>query len=73
VGGRDDNSIPSFKRKCLEASLVLLHCVQFNVVNLAVVRECLHKFPDWPPGTRTANGTALCHYMQLYRYFCEPV
>jgi hypothetical protein len=19
------------------------------------------KFPDWPPGARTANGTALCH------------
>jgi hypothetical protein len=26
-------------------------------------------FPDWPPGARTANGTALCHYMQLHRYF----
>jgi hypothetical protein len=19
------------------------------------------KFPDWPPGARTANGTAVCH------------
>jgi hypothetical protein len=19
------------------------------------------EFPDWPPGVRTANGTALCH------------
>jgi hypothetical protein len=27
------------------------------------------KFPDWPPGARTANGTALCHWVQLYRYF----
>jgi hypothetical protein len=27
------------------------------------------KFPDWPPGARAANGTALCHYTQLYRYF----
>jgi len=27
------------------------------------------KFPDWPPGARTANGTALCHYLQLYRCF----
>jgi hypothetical protein len=26
-------------------------------------------FPDWPPGASTANGTTLCHYMQLYRYF----
>jgi hypothetical protein len=27
------------------------------------------KFPDWPPGTVTANGRALCHYVSLYRYF----
>jgi ribosomal protein S16 len=33
------------------------------------MRGCIHKFPDWPPGARTANGTALCHYVQLYRYF----
>jgi hypothetical protein len=32
-------------------------------------QSMLQKFPDWPPGARTANGTALCHYMQLYRYF----
>jgi hypothetical protein len=25
------------------------------------VRECIQKFPYWPPGARTANGTALCH------------
>jgi len=25
------------------------------------VRGCIQKFPDWPPGTRTANATALCH------------
>jgi hypothetical protein len=24
-------------------------------------RGCIQKFPDWPPGARTANGTALCH------------
>jgi hypothetical protein len=30
---------------------------------------CNQKFPGWPPGARTANGTALCHWMQLYRYF----
>jgi hypothetical protein len=27
------------------------------------------KFPDWPSGARTANGAALCHQVQLYRYF----
>jgi hypothetical protein len=33
------------------------------------LRECIQKFPDWPPGARTANDTTLCHYAQLYRYF----
>jgi len=23
--------------------------------------ECIEKFPDWPPGARTVNCTALCH------------
>jgi hypothetical protein len=25
------------------------------------VRKCIQKFPDWPPGARTVNATALCH------------
>jgi hypothetical protein len=33
------------------------------------VRGCIQKFPNWPPGARTASGAALCHYIQLYRYF----
>jgi len=33
------------------------------------IRGCIQKFPDWPPGARTANGTALCHYVQLCSYF----
>jgi hypothetical protein len=36
---------------------------------MAAVRGCIQKFPDWPPGARTANFTALCHWVQLYRYF----
>jgi len=24
-------------------------------------RGCIQKFPDWPPGARNANDTALCH------------
>jgi hypothetical protein len=32
------------------------------------IRRCIQKFPDWPPGARTANGTTVCHYVQLYRY-----
>jgi hypothetical protein len=33
------------------------------------IRGCDQKFPDWPPGVRTANGIALRQYVQLYRYF----
>jgi hypothetical protein len=25
------------------------------------IRGCIQKFQDWPPGARTANGTALYH------------
>jgi len=32
------------------------------------IRGCIQKFLDWPPGARIANGTDLCHYVQLYRY-----
>jgi hypothetical protein len=27
----------------------------------SVLRRCIRKSPDWPPGARTANGRALCH------------
>jgi hypothetical protein len=33
------------------------------------IRGCNQKFSDWPPGARTASGTALCHLVQLYHYF----
>jgi hypothetical protein len=33
------------------------------------ILRCIQKFPDWPPEPRIANDTALCHYVQLYRYF----
>jgi hypothetical protein len=33
------------------------------------IRRCIQKFPDRPPGATTANGTALRHWVQLYRYF----
>jgi hypothetical protein len=40
-----------------------------DIHNKNELQECIQKFPDWPPGARTANGTALCHKVQLYRYF----
>jgi hypothetical protein len=36
---------------------------------IQIIGGCIQKFPDWPPGARTANSTALCHYVQLYRYY----
>jgi hypothetical protein len=30
-------------------------------MDLKEIRGCIQKLPDWPPGTRTANGTSLCH------------
>jgi hypothetical protein len=33
------------------------------------VGGCIQNFPDWPPGERISNGTAHCHWVQLYRYF----
>jgi hypothetical protein len=32
-------------------------------------RTVYPKVSGLPPGAITANGTALCHYVQLYRYF----
>jgi hypothetical protein len=42
---------------------------QWTVKQSTKIRECNQKFPDWPPGARTANGTALCYWVQLYRHF----
>jgi hypothetical protein len=42
----------------------------FLYINVTkAIRGCIQNFPDWSPGARTANGTALCHYVLLYRYF----
>jgi hypothetical protein len=32
-----------------------------DVIGETLIRGCIQKFPNWPPGARTANGTALCH------------
>jgi hypothetical protein len=29
--------------------------------NNFLLRGCIQKSPDWPPGARTANGPAPCH------------
>jgi hypothetical protein len=36
---------------------------------MTILRGYIQKFPDWTPSAGTANGTALCHQVQLHRYF----
>jgi hypothetical protein len=44
-----------------------------RTTNAPCVRRCIQKFPYWPPGARTANGTALYHRVQFYRYFVSQL
>jgi hypothetical protein len=37
---------------------ILLSALFSNTLSL---RGCIQKFPDWPPGARTANGKTLLH------------
>jgi hypothetical protein len=49
-----------------------------NIITpLSNIRWWIQKFPDWPPGARTANGTALCishlsHPCYLHRQSHPP-
>jgi len=43
-------------------------CVKLGRTHYANIQGCIQKFLNWLPEVRTANGTALCHYMQLYHY-----
>jgi hypothetical protein len=57
---------------CYVIHLYNISCfLSYSIFGNAVViniRGCIQTFPDWPLGTRTANGKALCHQMQLYHY-----
>jgi len=59
----------------LSYTRIWLHALTHTDVKLGLspsqknVRRHIQKFSDWPPGVRTANGRALCHQLQLYRYF----
>jgi hypothetical protein len=50
-------------------SLVRINLTVSLYIPVLLIRGCIQKFLDWPPGARTANGTALCHKIQLYHYF----
>jgi hypothetical protein len=38
--------------------IAYISCITSN--DRIIIRECVQKFPDWPPGPTTANGTPLC-------------
>jgi hypothetical protein len=42
-------------------SLSHVSVIRFVKFQVSDIRGCVQKFPDWPPGERTANGIALCH------------
>jgi len=54
---------PALKLFTLEQFLIPILLLPLTRLFLGAVytRGHIQKFPDWPPGTRTANGTALCH------------
>jgi hypothetical protein len=40
---------------------IFSNTVSKAVTSLVYIHGCIHKLLDWPPGVKTANGTALCH------------
>jgi hypothetical protein len=34
-------------------------CCALTIDKIFNLGGCIQKFPDWPPGARTANGTSL--------------
>jgi hypothetical protein len=61
----DDYSSPcrdEIKKMCkFTSGLPTLDFTMRTALITTHIRGCNQKFPDWPPGARTANGTALCH------------
>jgi len=37
-----------------------MYLVAYTETEFRIIGWCIQKFPDWPPGGRTANGTGLC-------------
>jgi hypothetical protein len=45
-----------------QKTLTLVSCglnAEMRTEAIGYIRGCIEKFPDWPPGARTANGTVL--------------
>jgi hypothetical protein len=67
IGGQrngNDDLIRIFKERVTFYSKELAQHLSERIQPMktnSLIRRCIQKFPDWPPGARTANGTALCH------------
>jgi hypothetical protein len=53
--GVSQKDVDLFKETRERANSVSLLC------SLCFLQGCIQKFLDWPPGARSANGTAHCH------------
>jgi hypothetical protein len=60
--------LPNIFKKYVYCSLIA-EATNITSIWQMYTRECIQKFPDWPPGARTANGTSSLPLVQLYRYF----
>jgi len=60
-----------FKPKLHGSVRSIFYAIYFSTMNIynarstsynwTSIRGCIQKYPVWPPGARTPNGTALCH------------
>jgi hypothetical protein len=77
IGGLINSTIDPTGRSASAPFKLIQYSSVHNTVHYAAtmfhctgdIRGYIQKFPDWPPGARTVNGTALCHQIQFYRYF----
>jgi len=72
------SSICNWRKRCdvVTKDPMTYNNFTFNIINFSSlvmgwkhIQGCIQKFLDWPPGAIIASGTALCHKVQLYRYF----
>jgi hypothetical protein len=52
--GSESNPVAIFRISDVEPS-------GFAITVSCNISGCNQKFPDWPPGAKTANGIVLCH------------
>jgi hypothetical protein len=58
--------VPEYYLFILFFNPIPLHKYVYHILHWQTVGGCIQKFLEWPPGMRTANCTALFHYVRLY-------